>query len=296
MFVPRLSVIVPHQGDDKRLETTLVSVLENRPDDCEILVVHDGSYSDPYALGDEIVFVETEAGLSTPELLNEALMAACSPTVHFLVDGLRVTQDWVEEAAHWLESDSEVAAVAIPIHSGNRARYSFDLFALNDTRRLQTGAVSLNRERDSRIGCQLRCGLFRKEILLALGGLHHSSLAAAEYDLSASLKALQCSMLCDYESVVESDQTNLDFDLAPAHLGRAAVEHGHVQNGSLATLLQTLPLLLTRPSVGFQWLNSVRTAKYNSQKQRLVEAKQRLAEKAAQRDAEQESQFFRRAA
>ncbi|MFK7738665.1 MAG: glycosyltransferase family 2 protein [Pirellulaceae bacterium] len=295
--MPRLSVIVPHQGDDQRLETTLVSLLEHRPDDCEILVVHDGTYSNPYALDDEIVFVETEAGLSTPQLLNEALMAACSPTIHFLVDGIRVTEGWEAQAVQCMERNSEVAAVAIPVHSKNRVRYSFDLRALKDTSRLQKGAVSLTQDRDSRIGCQLSCGLFRKEVLLALGGLKHTSLAAAEYDLSASLKAMQYDLLCDYESAVESDHANFDADATPADLGRAAVEHGYMQSGLMATISQSLPLLLTRPAVGMQWLSSVRVAKFGSQKQRIAEAERRLAEKAEQRDAEQRGDhFYRRAA
>ncbi len=34
-------------------------------------------------------------------------MAACSPTVHFLLDGLRVTRNWVEDGVRLMESDPE---------------------------------------------------------------------------------------------------------------------------------------------------------------------------------------------
>ncbi len=44
---PRLSIIVPYCRDEAAFETTLVSVLENRPNQCEVLVPHDGSYQDP---------------------------------------------------------------------------------------------------------------------------------------------------------------------------------------------------------------------------------------------------------
>jgi hypothetical protein len=47
--VPRLSIIIPVLGSSTRLESTLVSVLENRPPDCEILVLLGAPYDDPFA-------------------------------------------------------------------------------------------------------------------------------------------------------------------------------------------------------------------------------------------------------
>ena len=34
---PRLSIVIPAPADPAAMEETLVSVLENRPDDCEIV-------------------------------------------------------------------------------------------------------------------------------------------------------------------------------------------------------------------------------------------------------------------
>ena len=36
---PRLSIVIPMTTGPEPLEETLVSVLENRPDDCEIIAV-----------------------------------------------------------------------------------------------------------------------------------------------------------------------------------------------------------------------------------------------------------------
>jgi len=60
--VPRLAVVIPFEGNTKALEDTLVSVLENRPDDSEVLVVLGKPYQDPYALGDEVEFVAAPSG------------------------------------------------------------------------------------------------------------------------------------------------------------------------------------------------------------------------------------------
>ena len=79
--MPRLSIIVPHRHQDSRLEATLLSLLENRPDDSEIIVVHDGSYGDPYKLVDEVIFIEEERSSNTLKLLNAGVMAACSPAI-----------------------------------------------------------------------------------------------------------------------------------------------------------------------------------------------------------------------
>ena len=39
---PKLSIVIPTPTDTAALEETLVSVLENRPDDCEIIVALGG--------------------------------------------------------------------------------------------------------------------------------------------------------------------------------------------------------------------------------------------------------------
>ena len=73
--MPRLSIIVPHRQDDQQLEATILSVLENRPRDCEVIVVHDGSYLDPYQLSDELIYVQEEQGASLTELLADPELA-----------------------------------------------------------------------------------------------------------------------------------------------------------------------------------------------------------------------------
>jgi len=56
--VPRLSIVIPCLGGAAEFDATLVSVLQHRPADCEVLVIHNEPYDDPYALGHEVRFVE----------------------------------------------------------------------------------------------------------------------------------------------------------------------------------------------------------------------------------------------
>ena len=70
--VPKLSILIAAH-DEALLESSLVSVLQNRPPDCEIIVVNDEGYHDPYALAGEVRFVRTPADTSELDRLNRGV-------------------------------------------------------------------------------------------------------------------------------------------------------------------------------------------------------------------------------
>ena len=113
----RLSIIVPLMGDLKRFEDTLVSVLENQPEQSEVVVVLNRPYDDPYQLQGEVKFVETPPTLSTrcpADLLDCfacGLATSNAPIVHVIASGFEATSGWADAAlARFAEPD--VAAVA----------------------------------------------------------------------------------------------------------------------------------------------------------------------------------------
>lgn len=107
----RLSIIIPLSGNIQRLEDTLVSVLENRPDNCQIVVVLNEVYADPYDLKNEVRFVYAPIGCRPVECLNRGLDAADGHIVHVLTAGSEVGPGWADTAlVHF--SNPEVAAVA----------------------------------------------------------------------------------------------------------------------------------------------------------------------------------------
>ena len=69
--VPRLSIVIPCLGGAADFDGTLVSVLQNRPADCEVLVLHTEPYDDPYGLRNEVRFMESRGSLV--DLLNVAV-------------------------------------------------------------------------------------------------------------------------------------------------------------------------------------------------------------------------------
>jgi GT2 family glycosyltransferase len=108
--VPRLSIVIPVLGGPQQLDDTLLSVLENRPANCEVLVVHNEPYHDPYHLSDEVRFVEAERGASMAACVNRGLDASHSPVVHVLACGIQVSPGWADAALRHF-GDPDVAAV-----------------------------------------------------------------------------------------------------------------------------------------------------------------------------------------
>ena len=114
----RLSIVIPVLGDPRQLDDTLLSVLENRPVDCEILVVHNEPYDDPYDLGDEVRFVEAERGAGMAACANRAIALSKAPVVHVLACGAEVSVGWAEAALRHFH-DPDIAAVAAVVLDGD---------------------------------------------------------------------------------------------------------------------------------------------------------------------------------
>ena len=66
----RLSIVIPAVTSAAELEETLLSVLENRPEQCEVIVALACEYDDPWNLRDEVTFVRAPAGASTIGCVN----------------------------------------------------------------------------------------------------------------------------------------------------------------------------------------------------------------------------------
>jgi hypothetical protein len=109
--VVRLSIVIPVLGNLKRLEDTLVSVLENRPARCQVVVVLNQPYDDPYDLKGEITFVQAAGGTGLVASLSEAIRAAEGTIVHLLTCGVEVSPGWADCALPHFD-DPAVAAVA----------------------------------------------------------------------------------------------------------------------------------------------------------------------------------------
>lgn len=199
--MPRLSIIVPHLQDDSGLESTLLSLLENRIDDCEILVAHTGDYRDPYGLQeDEVILIETSSKSSLAEQLNLATKTACSSSVQYLLPGATVTANWAEEALE-LMRDSSVSSVCVPVRDDNADA----VFIGIDSRSLPHRRVT---DQLRYCASPLLCGgVFRKKTLSNIGGWFGPTVretAEVEYALMANALDLQTAVAS--ESTILADR------------------------------------------------------------------------------------------
>lgn len=173
--MPRLSIIIPSLGSTQRMEATLASVLQRRPEDCEILVVLDADYSDPYKLEGEVRWIRAPQSAGLVERLNQGIQASQSSLVHVLAAGIEAVDGWVDSALiHFF--DPRVAAVS-PIvldaqHPQSVLAAGMEFSPQNE--RLVLGDDALLSERApprDQLGPLLPAAFFRRTALELLGGL-----------------------------------------------------------------------------------------------------------------------------
>lgn len=192
----RLSIVIPCLGDAAEFDGALVSVLQHRPADCEVLVVHRQPYDDPYGLNGEVRFLQC-AGKSLVELLNAALEETTGEIVHVIGCGIEATDGWTKAVLPHFD-DPEVAAAAPIIMSsdGQQIVAAGIGWTLGGARRAVTDRRVLNpgsgRLRAKIIAPPLIAGFYRREVLTALGGFEsHLGDELADVACGFALRALE---------------------------------------------------------------------------------------------------------
>lgn len=197
--MPRLSIVVPFKKNAARLESTLLSILENRPHDSEVILVHDGNYDDPYSLGqDELLVVDSEGSSSLISLVNEGVRAACAPIVHILFPGMEVESGWVDSAIDAFQAN-EVGAVSL----GRAPDWKCEGIEIGLSQQwLPRRSICKGSSREQ-VSPWIGGGLFRRRVLLALDGFwERGSVETAEAEIGLALNSLEFVTMSDADAVV----------------------------------------------------------------------------------------------
>jgi hypothetical protein len=109
--VGRLAIVIPSAGSVEALESTLLSVLENRPARSEIVVVHAHPYNDPYQLEGEVRLVKAPAKSNFVACANFGIRETSADVVHLLAAGCYVNEGWTDGVMKHF-ADPRVAVVA----------------------------------------------------------------------------------------------------------------------------------------------------------------------------------------
>jgi len=173
--VLKVSIVIPSVDNAHRLETTLISLLENRPSDCEIVVPHSGYYDDPYDIAEEVRLVEVPAARSESELLAVAWSMCQAPVIHTLSAGATVEADWLDEALACFQRP-EVMAVAPQTHFTDQSEPVPGLVADEFGLRAAASAATMQAP-------LLQAGFYRYCLLAAVGGFSSRMEEYADLDI-----------------------------------------------------------------------------------------------------------------
>ncbi len=225
----RLSIIVPLMGNLKRLEDTLVSVLENQPERSEVVVVLNEPYDDPYELRGEVKFVEAPPGADLVDCFACGLAASSAPVVHVIAAGFEATPGWAEAAlARFAEAD--VAAVAPVVVDRDHPQRILSA-GLRWTAAGSIGRIAAGKRLDrfaandrALCGPELAVAFYRRDVLETVESLQHygSDLAAAT-DLALALRKAGYRAVQEPACVTTATSELLGHPLGPAAPGGKAL-------------------------------------------------------------------------
>ena len=109
------SIIIPMVGREQAFDDTLASILRGQSAQCQIIIAHDGSYSDPYDLRREVAFVQTENGSNDmAALLNAAIPYTTCPLTAIVRPGVQLPEHWLDSITNAFD-DPSVGSVAVPV-------------------------------------------------------------------------------------------------------------------------------------------------------------------------------------
>ncbi len=230
--MPRLSIIVPYLENDAQFESTILSILENRSTDFELIIPHRGDFSDPYRLGgDEAVLIECSPSDSLITRINLATSAACSAVVETLLPGTVVQSGWAEAGLSLL-SDSSVHAVCMPLIDPQTEAPYIGLDGRAIPHRRVTSSVN------SCVGPLLCGGLLRRKTMCTLGGwFDHPMIEVAELELAILAEEINLLIECSPESLIACPKSiavrqEFGFDIGKA-CGSLACAFASIPNSGI---------------------------------------------------------------
>jgi len=253
----RLSIVITACRDEIALESTLLSVLENRPSGCEVLVVCDAHYQDPYGLHDEVHFVrllaKNQRVVGWHEMANRGLDASQGEIIHLLQPGILVEEGWVDSAIELLNYEADVAAVSPLVFFSGQAVPVAGVLVGRGGRRLEIRHGSAADQEVAGFTPPGIAGFYRRSSLRAVGGWDTqmaAEMADAELGCALALHGQRCKVarLCQVKSAddgVVTKATGFAIGLASELIVRRYDSLREQRLGSSAVLdtLRELPNL-----------------------------------------------------
>ncbi len=260
----RLSIVIPCVHEAERFDATLASVLQNRPDDCEVLVIQPRSYDDPYELKEEVRFIEVPESSTLVDLVNAGVTEAVGEIVHVLSCDVEVTEGWTGAALPHF-NDPTVGSVAPLVVTKGTSPQVVSRGVRYGLGGVRTAALKDRRARLRPLTAPtLTAGLYRRQAILDVGGFFPGlGDDFADVDLGLMLQVAGYRCVHEEDVSITIDQPTTWRRLSIAN-GRAAEQlfWRNTQPGDWANILVAHPLAwlceitcsLHRPQVMLQLL------------------------------------------
>lgn len=202
-----LAIVVPAPAAADQMEETLVSILENRPDDCEIVVALGFRYDDRWGIGEEVRFVQAPVGSGLVTCTNLGIASTASPVVHLLASGWRATPGWTDAAMARMASGDVAAVVPVTVAAEDRDRpVAAGIRVTRGGRRIEIGGRrgSFDPATARPDGPCLEAGFWRTEVLGVVGPGFAPSCGEshADADMARALAVLGARVELETESRV----------------------------------------------------------------------------------------------
>jgi len=212
MSRPALSIVVPTVADTAALEATLVSVLENRPDDSEIVVPLACPYDDPWNIREEVRFVQAPDSAGLVACTNLGIAASAAPVIHVLAAGCRATPGWTDHPLQRIAGGEAAAVVPLGVtaeepgkilSAGIRVTRGGRRIAIVPGRRAYRGG-SFEPNSVVPSGPALEAGFWRADVLATAGPGFPAACgdSHADADLAAALASLGEPVVLEHRSRV----------------------------------------------------------------------------------------------
>ncbi|MFN5948081.1 MAG: glycosyltransferase family 2 protein [Pirellulaceae bacterium] len=201
--MPKLAAVIPYQQGPSHLEATILSILENRNSQIELIVVDAGQYTDPYGLsGVEMTILPVDPNTDWFSMVYEGIQSSIAPIVQVIAPGMTVTKDWWHGPLEAFTS-AQIGAVQPAYHAPGGPRIAAGL----DRTALPRRSLKQQVRDGEAVGVSSMGGFFRKRALLALDGwLKGLPRDAADAEMTLALTALDFQTLACPESKLIIDQ------------------------------------------------------------------------------------------
>ena len=200
----RLSVVVP-AVDLTGLEETLVSILEHRPDDCDVVVALGTPYDDPWNIREEVTFVEAAKGAGLVGCVTAGLEAAQGDVIHILAAGWQATAGWTDAALRHFGRAGVAAVVPLTVAADREQPVSAGIRRTSGGRsvtvvpRRKAGGLATGELPAAPL---LEAGFWRAATIRELGFSTACGDALAAADMAAGLTAAKAEVVLEPESRV----------------------------------------------------------------------------------------------